>query len=349
MFSSQQRAEAPYDDPVAARLQHGQTRAPFLRYLGWMLLLPALLYPLAFFIATRPHYEQWATSQWGPMLEYAFNTHGENADVVIFGDSSAFLGIDPRVIHAELGLRSIVLPDTVGSIPVTGDKPLRNYLQFNRAPRVLVLYFSAWNLDFDNVTQARLFEGEEMMLRHMSAREIAQFAWRHPTELLVFPFRFFSTFGPKMIHAALHGVNREETTAKALGHVDFTEPFPPLTAGCSLPQNFLDHTGVASVQELVRRFSTPGTQVIVYLAPVPGCSNTAQLLGRSYAAVDAAPPVVLPPSSFAGDVYYAHMEPKSVPVASTLLAAAIRQRLATTNPTRGAGPPAKASTTSARP
>lgn len=299
------------------------------RYLFLIFLVPLLFYPLPFFLATSASYEQWSTSQWGPMLEYAYDTAPKNADVVIFGDSSAFIGIDPKLLNATLGVRSLVLPDTIGSIPVTGDAPLRTYLAHNRPPRLLVLYFSAWNLDFAHIAQVRQFEGEEMMLRHERWPTIAHFAVGHPLEMLRFPFRLYSTFGPKMIAAALHGVNREQTTANSLGHADFNDAhFGPLLPGCTLPADLLSQTGTASVADLLHRYSTPHTRVVVYVAPIPACHGSAQAATRSYPAVGAAPPVVLPAQDFVGDVYYAHAMPAAVPAVTAAFAKALLGPLA---------------------
>ena len=298
----------------------------YARYLWRLLFIPALLYPFAFLLVCLPSYEHWSASQWGPMLEYPYDSRA-NADVVIFGDSSAFFGIDPRLVNAQLGIKSVVLPDTVGSIPVTGDEPLEAYLAHNRKPRLLVFYFSAWNLEFGHAAHGRLFEGEEMMLRHRSGREIASFATHHPLELLAFPFRLYSTFGPKIVSAAIHHVNREQVTTEALGHAEYTEPFAPLNDTCRIPANYLANTGDESVRSLVRRYTSPETKVMVYLAPVPACSNSAQLLTRSFKGVDAAQPRLLPPDSFAGDPYYAHILPGSVAAASKLFADALQRRL----------------------
>lgn len=302
-------------------------RKRFLRYLLLLLLIPAIFYPFPFLIATSASYEHWSTSQWGPMLEYAYSTQPQNADVVIFGDSTAFIGIDPRILNEKLGVRSLVLPDTVGSIPVTGDLPLRTYLAHNRPPHLLVLYFSAWNLDFAHIAKFRLFEGEEMLLRHGSRHEIVDFTLHHPTELLVFPFRLYSTFGPKMITAALHHVNREQSTVQALGHADFTAAFPLLEPSCVIPADYLTDTGSASVQALVRRYTTPETRVMVYIAPVPDCTNSAAVTRRVFPALHAASPQALPAPDFAGDAYYAHVLPPFVRASTLQLANALERDL----------------------
>ena len=303
------------------------SRPRLLRYLVLVLVIPAAFFPLPFFLVTSPSYEHWASSQWGPMLEYAYDTRPQNADVVIFGDSSAFIGIDPRLLNAHLGLKSLVLPDTVGSIPVTGDAPLRSYLAHNRPPRLLVFYFAAWDLDFAQVRSPLLFEGEEMMLRHGTRQEIAVFTLHHPTEMLQFPFRLYSTFGTKIIEAALHHADRERQTAEALGHADDIEDRPPLTSSCVLPTEFHARTGTGSVEDLVRRYSTPETRVMVYIAPLPACRGSAAVEARSFAAVGAAKPKILPPGIFVSGLNYAHMVPAAVPIATGIFEQALRSRL----------------------
>jgi hypothetical protein len=305
-----------------------------LRYLAILLLIPLVFYPLPFFLATSANYEHWATSTWTPMLEYAFTAH-VNADVVIFGDSSAFIGIDPRLIDASLGVKSVVLPDSVGSIPVTGDLPLKSYLAHNRPPKLLVLYFSPWDMDFSQIARFRQFEGQEMLLRHGSWRAILSFAVHQPTELLAFPFRLYSTFGPKMIKAILHHVDRERDVERALGHAEYKEGFAPLKPDCQIPEEYLQKTGVGSVQELKKRYSTPETQVLVYVAPIPACGNSDVETGRSFAEVGAGPPRTLPVAMFAGDPYYAHVLPEYVSDSTAQFVEALRGRLKQTGAAAG--------------
>lgn len=299
------------------------------RYLAIVVLIPLLFYPLPFFLATSANYEHWATSTWTPMLEYSYSLRGQDADVVIFGDSSAFIGLDPRIINRTLGIRSVVLPDSVGSIPVTGDKPLESYMAQNRPPKLLVLYFSPWDMDFRRIAAFRQFEGQEMMLRHDTWGNIGRFALQQPTELLAYPFRLYSTFGPKMIKAVLHHVDREKEVADALGHADYKEHFAPLTSDCLIPRDYLAKTGTASVQALVQKYTTPQTRVLVYVAPVPACRNAAEETGRPFADVHAEGQKTLPPEEFAADPYYAHVLPQFVPDSTAQLIATLRPLLAT--------------------
>lgn len=310
-------------NPAVARLG-----VSWRRFLLWFLLLPALLYFAAFAIVRSHSYEHWSRSQWGPMLDFAFETGPQNADVLIFGDSSAFIGVDPRLVQAELGVKTLVLPNTVGSLPVTGDLALERYLETNAPPKLLVLYFSAWNLDYAKAEDVRLFEGEEMLFRHAGLREIAAFTRRRPLETLAFPLRLYSTFGPRMIQAMMAKQDRERSTALALGHVDDPDPFPPLPASCTLPAKLLNAGGsAASVEALARKYSSAGTRVMIYLAPVPHCGNSGAILSRSYSVVGAEPPAELPARGFLADPNFAHIEPAFVPQSTRLLTDAVGRRL----------------------
>ena len=324
---------------VVAGESRGRDKRTYVRYFLLACVIPLLGFVVAFALVCSQSYEQWGETQWGPELEFPYAPGTPDADVVIFGDSSAFLGIDPRLLNARLGIRSVVLPSTVGSLPVIGDAPLRAYLSRHEQPKVIVLYFSAWNLDFNQGTKGHLFEGEEMLVRHASRAEIVRFALRNPFEMAEFPFRLYSTFGPKMVTAILHHQDRTQDIAAGLGHAPYIESFGPLNDLCRLPPALLKQHTAASVAELKQRYTTPGTQVMVYLAPVPRCTNAAPVNGMRFADLGAAPPKLLPPTYFAADIYYAHIRPASVPLATDVFADALQQSLHTAAPGLPKGSP----------
>lgn len=317
---------APWEhtlDPIIT----GPGAKPYRRYLMLFLSLTVVAYIAAFHLVRSEGYNHWRESQWGPMLEFTYAPGPRSADVVIFGDSSAFIGIDPRLIQRELPVSALLLPNTIGSLPITQDLPLQRYLQTHRPPRLLIFYFSPWNLDYNHAGKVRFFEGEEMILRHGTAREIAGFIVRYPAQFLFFPFRFYNTYGAGILKSFLP--NHHPSTLSvdsALGHLDDRDPFPQLAPACKVPDRLMSSKSMASVAELAKRYSDK-IPVMVYMAPIPGCSNAATALQRSFAELGAAPPAVLPATDFVGDPYYAHIEPFAVPTATHLLAEAIRSRL----------------------
>jgi hypothetical protein len=329
-MSSQQTLSRPVETPesfLTAPVPHSESPAsarPYVRFFFWLFLIPAILYLSAIPLVRMKSYERWGPSHWGPVLDFAWNTQGINADMVIFGDSSAFLGVDPRLVDQQLHIKTVVLPNTVGSLPVTGDQALAYYLAHNSRPRLIVLYFTAWDLNYGATTDTRLFEGEEMLLRHDTPGQIAHFAIKHPLELPAFPLRNYSSVGPSILTKFLHGDNREAETAAALGHVDDQENYPPVNPDCQLPARFLREDKDNSVRALAQRYRAEGFNVVVYLAPMPDCSNAARFAQQTYGGLAVAPPATLPTTFFKQDGFYAHIIPEFVPAASRLFANTIQ-------------------------
>ncbi len=318
---------APWEHTLYPEITSRGT-APFRQYLSWFFFLAVVAYVTAFFLVRSKAYSNWRDSQWGPMLEFSYAPGPRSADVVIFGDSSAFIGVDPRLIDQELPVTALLLPNTIGSLPITRDIPLRRYLETHKTPKLLVLYFSPWNLDYNHAGSVRLFEGEEMMFRHGTGAEIAGFIMHYPAQFLFFPFRFYNTYGAGILKSLLpHHQHTAASVDAALGHLDDTDAFAQLAPACKIPSKLMSDESEASVAALARQYS-PELPVLVYMAPIPGCTNASTALGRSFSAVGAAPPAVLPATEFVGDPYYAHMEPFAVPAATHLLVEAIRSRLA---------------------
>ena len=327
-------------DPTSEELLSGPTPAlrqprAFRRFLLWLFAIPVLLYLPVIPLVRTPGYMHWWPSHWGPMLDFGWNSRGQDADVILFGDSSAFLGVDPRLVNRQLGVKTLVLPNTVGSLPVMSDKPLAAYLARNRKPELIVLYFTAWDLNFGARTDTKLYEGEEILLRHGTAAEIIRFALQHPFEVPVFPLRAYSSLGSLTAKGLALGHDRQRETAAALGHTDYLEITTPMLATCTLPKQLTDATDATGVQQLAVKYRALGYRVETYLAPMPRCTNAARFSAASYPGLASVPPVPLPPASFIQDGMYAHVAPRAVPVTSQLFA----EWLAKTLPLKVSRPP----------
>ena len=312
-----------------APIELSGTKRPeaFRRYLAWLVIPPLFGYMLGFALVRMPGYERWGGSAWGPILDYAFQTAGQNADVVIFGDSSALFAIDPVEMGAKLGLKVINLPNTVGGLPVIGDMALKRYLAHNRPPKMILFYFCAWDLDYAHARGTRLFEGEEMLARHGSWRQITSFAVAHPTEVLSFPFRVYSSLGVSSLKHLLDSRGSVPEVVRFHGHVANSLFYPPLSANCTIPASDIAEHETASVRALMARYSTPQTRTMLYLAPAPGCQNAPALLTAVSTTLHIRPPAVFPARDFTSDSYYAHLLPSAVSKATELAIAAVRPSL----------------------
>lgn len=300
----------------------------YRRYFLWAALPFLLLYLLPFLLIRAPHFERWSASPFGRDLEYGITARNVDADVVIYGDSSALYGIDPVRMSHELGLKVFNIPNVFPSLIVTGDLGLRRYLQSNKPPRLIVIYTTAWNLDFSHAGVDAAYEGDEMLLRHGSAGELARFYGPHLTELLRFPFLFYLFNSSLKWSTISGGAVLPPATESTLGHriMQLTRPLPD---ACMLsPAHAQGGFPIQTGHQLVPQYSSPQTSVMVYVAPMPACSNVPDLARERYAELPAAPPLLLPPSVFVDDDSNAHPLDKKVSLVTDLLVAAIRARLA---------------------
>ena len=320
--------------PAQEQVRSPARRPVNVRFLVCLIGLPLCLYLLPFLIIRTHAFIRLAGSQFSPSLDYSFTTAGQNADIVIYGDSSAFYGVSPLQMSQDLGLKVINLPNTGGSLPVIDDLPLRYYLSVNKAPKLVVFYFSPWDLNYQQENSRFLFEGEEVLLRHGSAKEIGAFALKHPSDALEYPFMAYST-GPKAaLVSALHHDDRFKVIAANRGHLESAsvsaggrKAVTNVESPCILPARFFGK-GSGSVQELRAKYAAKNIRILVYLAPVPACENVGVVTTEDYSSVNAATPNVLPPSSFRDDGFYIHLDPSAVPSATSALSSAVKQALA---------------------
>jgi hypothetical protein len=294
----------------------------FLLVIG-LIILVAYLAPFA--MVRAPFYDQKLGDFWGPVLEYGFGGRPVDADVVVFGDSSAIFGFSPREVEEATGLKVVNLPNTLGSLPVTKDYALQRYLQHNKPPKLIVFYFSAWLLNYSHDPEnGFVFEGEEMLMRHGNWSQIASYLKRNPENVLEFPLRFYSTVPSSVLHSMMLHRPGVDTVAAAHGHVDHDNSVGAMRDGCILPSALVTPRASGSAEELLQKYRSGKTQTVLYIAPIPACAGSAALLSRSYLNGLVRPPGSLPPNYFVDDGFYAHERPEALAQSTHLLMEALR-------------------------
>jgi hypothetical protein len=309
---------------IAPNAESRLTQQVGRQYLFLFLLIPVLGYFAPFVmdgLRVTPNFLQ---SEWSRILDTSYRTRGVDADVVVFGDSSALYDIDILRLSSELHLKVINLPSTLGTLPVMKDEPLREYLKANRPPRLIVYYFAPWGLDAANHPNQFMFDGEELMLRNEGFKRLISFGVKNPAELGLYPFRFYASRSDVVDN--LLGIG-EQKPKPVMGHVDFAgKKF--LTADCAMPDKLLRERDFAFTRDLVEKTPT-GSGEMVFLAPVPQCSRAAELASLEYPALGAEPPALLNPTGFADDQLYVHAAPIMTALCTDRLAEAIRRKLVT--------------------
>ena len=298
------------------------------RFFRWLSLVCLLVYLLPWAIMRMPAYDHVVGTYYGPLLEWGFSLKKQDADVVIFGDSTAIFDVDAVQAGKALGLKVVNLPNTIGSLPVTREDVLNQYLQHNRAPRLLVFHFSPWNLDYRHIPQDELppqFEGQDMLVRHGSARELAGYFSHHLVDLVELPFVFYAAVPQATAITLYHRENPFSIAAGNLGHMNFPLHAAPLEASCRFPPKYLLHASTQQVDTLVADYGRQ-SETMVYVAPVPRCVGSDILASRQYRGGTLAPPVQLAPRLFATD--FSHIRAEGVSTSTDLFVKAVQQALA---------------------
>ena len=317
------------------RSDQGQGKAPFrvYHYVLYLLVLSTFagfLYVFPFLILRLPGFNRWSNSPQGKKLEYGFTTQID-ADVVIFGDSSAMYGVNPRLIGSTLDLKVVNLPNTIGSITVSGDLELQHYLRSHPTPKLIVIYLAPWNLDYIHKEKTgNLYEGEEMLVRHGSFQDISRFAQGHVLDFLQFPFRFYAVNSFSKTALSVFHSEQPSEIERNFGHMDMVT-YGKLGTTCQLPANFNRTTSTMdSLQYLTDRYRQSADRIMLFIAPIPFCNGIQDLDPKSLAGLHVAPPKRMPPESFHADGYYIHPVPSAVPEVTQGLTEAIRTELALT-------------------
>ena len=294
-----------------------------LRYLCLCLVIPLIGYTFPFVAERVKPLKDLSVTYGGSILDHGHHLAGENADIILFGDSTIMFGVDTVRLSQELGLKVLNLPNTYGSLANTGDWALREYLASNKPPRLIVFQTAPWNMDFNQVPNPAPYEGDEEIVRHADWREFVRFTWAYPRQILLFPFRFYAVNTPL---TSVTGDHRPHLASVTQGYTPnlLTATLHP---GCVFAGIQEEEHGTGSVEHLLRAYRSPTTKTIAYLSPLPACRNVDPIAGYHYPGFDIAPPVVIPPEYISADFTHAHPTAKWVPYTTDLLAKVIRKAL----------------------
>ncbi len=156
------------------------------RKLGWFVAL--ILGPIVVLLVAAPLVvrTQWfargAGEEWVRVLDYPYDVRNVDADVIIFGNSAAMTGVDPRLYERDTGERVAILPSNIHVVSVMNERPLVSYLAHNKRPRLIVIYLSPWETGAPAPTVWP--EGLVMLLRHGTVAEMVRFFVSDPAQAL---------------------------------------------------------------------------------------------------------------------------------------------------------------------
>ena len=236
--------------------------------------LPLLIAPTEWFLE---HDDYPSLRQMG----YGRRTAHLDCDVVLYGDSTALTGLDPKVVGGITGMKACNVAEVGGILWVTGSEyPLDMYLKSNKRPRYVVfMYGASATQPFSGPFAGYAPEGMVYLLHYDRGAKLYVELLEHPTWVIRFSMwaggRVMQNLVRRLTHgepvgtAALHA--REERDAGG-GVWPFPLPNETKCLGLSLPIPAKSLPAFSRGMEEVRsHFSVEGTRVLIDLSPLPEC------------------------------------------------------------------------------
>jgi hypothetical protein len=224
---------------------------------------------------------------------YSLHARGLNCDVVIYGDSTALVGLDPSVIQAGTGLKTCNISEMQPVQRSVGSYfPLDEYLAHNKAPRFLL---TMWNPIAFHPTitpmQGYSPEGVVYALQFHPGFYLARAFFMHPT--------WAANFSTLVIRSIIWDTDERLLTHLHLSHkrVSKVEAVPrdtqaglweidqPVQTKCvaDVPDPLTQAEKESSVAAFRKRYSTSKTTVLMNIGPLADCVENISQLARSNA------------------------------------------------------------------
>lgn len=206
------------------------------------------------------------------LANVGYVTKLKNADcqIVIYGDSSAMVDLDPAKIRERTGLSACNIAEPAGMTVVNGMIVPDLFLQNNPRPKVWVFVFAADNLaPYETWETIPTFEALVFRLRERKDLSTLKLLAEHPKQTLE-----FASFGLRL---ALFGIAKRPLAASAYeirsehGGL-YPSPDPTMT---ECVQERIEHPAEQAYIEYIRaRYGVDDSIVIVDVAPKPRCDST---------------------------------------------------------------------------
>jgi hypothetical protein len=198
---------------------------------------------------------------------YGAKLYGENCQVLIYGDSSAMVGIDPSIIRARTGLSTCNIAEFQPMTRLNGTMLLDTYLKHNAPPRFLVFFFAPEDLDPQSQRTNGPFEAIVWRMRQPDKwKSVIYLASHYPGALMTWVeqgLRF------TLVHGLSKPVSTEIQHLRERTHGQFPMSAPSLSACDGVLRNAPpDKAWVAGLRS---KYGVGGTTVLVDATPLATC------------------------------------------------------------------------------
>ncbi len=234
-------------------------------YCAILMVVPFLYMTICFLLMRSDYIVKRTQYTYLANMGYGLKLHHADCDVVIYGDSSAMIGIDPGILKRDTGLSTCNIADFAGMLRLNGTMVLDEYLKNNVRPKYLVILMAPEDLAMSWRHDAN-YEAVLTRVRFRPDLEFFYALMRHADDVLSaigVTGRFALTdlvrhpLAPSVFH------QREELRGR------FPDPTERMVV---CPKDVRDNPpSKAWLDGLRTKYGIDGTRVIVDMVPVPAC------------------------------------------------------------------------------
>ena len=256
-------------DPEAPPPVVPSQKIRYLAYLFPVLFFPILLIGLAVVIVPSRWFSLRSGNIYYSDLGYGAELRNQSCEILIYGDSSAMVGIEPAVVQQRTGLTTCNIAEFEGMTLVNETVLVDDFLAHNPRPRFIVFLYSpedlylpkSWDKGVSN------FEGISYLIKNRPLVEVFRRMGEHPIEFLS-----WAELGMRMVltHLRTAPISSEaqHLRDRHMGRL----PVPEDTrADCSSVGPPFDPPDPAWIASLRAHYGVDGTRVLVDATPTLAC------------------------------------------------------------------------------
>jgi hypothetical protein len=200
-------------------------------------------------------------------LGYGATLHGEDCQILVYGDSSAMVGVDPSMIRARTGLSTCNIAEFQLMTGLNGTMVLDTYLDHNKPPRFLVFLFAPENLDPQSQRHDGPFEAIVYRMRQPHKLSSLFFLASHRPNDLVNWVESGLRFTLVHLFSKPASLEVQRLRARTNGQLPLAAP-PRLACEDIRRDAPPDMTWLAGLRS---KYGRDGTTVLIDATPLPNC------------------------------------------------------------------------------
>lgn len=303
-----------------------QQKRRLYAYTAVIVAFPLALLLCAFIVIPTRWFALHSGNTYLANLGYGDTLHNRDCQVLIFGDSSAMVGIDPAMIQKQTGLTACNIAEFEGVTLVSHTSLVDTFLRNNPRPRFIVFLYTPEDLSIPNdwaSAAVGTFEAITLQVHSAPGLHTMFLLASHPSATLG-----WAELGLRML--ILDGIHPATLSPEATQLRESTGGQLPIAGDTQARCDNILHNrppDLAWIAALRAHYAAPGTSVIVDATPTTDCDPSLGFFQhRLTGVIDNAPYLPVPISLYSSDGRL-HANRRGVQFLSTMVASQVLARM----------------------